>query len=423
MTRLYCANIVYAPACGEVVALEHHYIAVENGKVAGLYKDKPNEFKNLPIIDFGNQIMIPGFCDIHLHAGQFPNDGIGYNGQLMEWIQNYAYDVEQSMSQLDYARICYQKLIESLWKYGITRSVILGTHQRQTNELLFQLLEQSKLGAWTGKSVCDRSSTGNADETTETAISDLLYFCNTYGNKSDLVRFILSATYVPGCTPGSMELMGILAKLYNLPVSSHLCENNDEIELVKSLHPDYPNYASVYKGFHLWGETKTVMAHCIHTTEEEKELLEDPNIWVAHCPHSNLNLSSGIMPLREYLDRKLQVGLGSDIAAGHTLNMMSTMTAAIQCSKMYWLTHPDKKPITTKEAFYLATRGGGSLFGNIGSFEVGFEFDALIIDEYNLYHSPNLSLWERVEQFIYLGDDRNIVKRYISGNEVLKPVF
>lgn len=423
MIQIYRANIVYAPACGEIAALEHHYIAVEKGKVLGIYQDLPCIYENLPVINFGNQILIPGFNDIHLHAGQFPINGIGYDGQLFDWIENYASEAEHNMSQLDYANISYQKLIQSLWKYGITRSVILGTHQRETNELLFHLLEESGLGAWTGKSVCDRSSSGAADETTDTAISDMLYFCDVYSDKSDLVRYVLSATYVPGCSSVSMQMMAKLAKRYNLPVSSHLDENQDEVALVRSLYPESPDYASVYNEFHLWGDTKTVMAHCIHTTEHEKQLLENPNVWVAHCPHSNLNLSSGIMPLREYLDRNIHVGLGSDISAGHTLNMMSNMTAAIQCSKMYWLNHPDKNPLTAKESFYLATSGGGSLFGNVGSFENGFEFDALLIDDSNLYHSPTLSLWERVEQFIYLGDDRNIMKRFISGTQVLEPVF
>ncbi|MGL4913843.1 MAG: guanine deaminase, partial [Romboutsia sp.] len=66
-------------------------------------------------------------------------------------------------------------------------------------------------------------------------------------------------------------------------------------------------------------------------------------------------------------------------------------------------------------AFYIATKGGGSFFGNIGSFEKDYEFDALIIDDSDL-NFDNYSLLERLEKFVYLGDDRQIYHRYVSGS-------
>ena len=73
--------------------------------------------------------------------------------------------------------------------------------------------------------------------------------------------------------------------------------------------------------------------------------------------------------------------------------------------------------LSTSEAFYLATKGGGKFFGNVGSFEKDYEFDALVIDDSNL-SNLNLSLEERVQKFINIGDDRNIAKVYVSGNEL-----
>ena len=65
-------------------------------------------------------------------------------------------------------------------------------------------------------------------------------------------------------------------------------------------------------------DVKTVMAHCVWSTDEEVELMRRNGVFVAHCPASNMNLTSGIAPIRRYLDRGLRVGLGSDVAGGHS---------------------------------------------------------------------------------------------------------
>lgn len=164
------------------------------------------------------------------------------------------------------------------------------------------------------------------------------------------------------------------------------------------------------------------MGHCVYNNIDEMHLMAENQVFVAHCPYSNFNLSSGMMKAREYLDMNIPIGLGSDISGGHSLNMTSVMIAAIKMSKMVWL-DSDKElaPLTLSEAFYLATKGGGSLFGKVGSFEPGYDFDALIIDDSSLTFGSKLSLNERLQKFIYIGDDRNILERYISGNEVKEP--
>ena len=68
----------------------------------------------------------------------------------------------------------------------------------------------------------------------------------------------------------------------------------------------------------------------------------------------------------------------------------------------------------------MATKCGGSFFGRVGSFEPGYEFDALVIDDSNLNHD-NYTLLERLERYIYLGDDRQITHRFCRGREVKEP--
>ena len=109
------------------------------------------------------------------------------------------------------------------------------------------------------------------------------------------------------------------------------------LELVKQLMPETEFYGDGYDHHGLFGgEARTVMAHCVYSTDEEVERIRKNGVWVAHCPNSNMNLASGIAPIRRYLEAGIRVGLGSDVAGGQTESMFRAITDAIQVSKLLW---------------------------------------------------------------------------------------
>ena len=149
-------------------------------------------------------------------------------------------------------------------------------------------------------------------------------------------------------------------------------------------------------------------------------MMREKGVYVAHCPQSNINLSSGIAPIRRYLEEGIPVGLGSDIAGGANLSMFRHMADAIGVSKLYWrLVDQEKKPLTMEEVFYLATKGGGSFFGKAGSFEKGYELDALVMDDHDIRTTRDLNTKERLERYIYLaGEGGRIIGKYVAGVKI-----
>jgi guanine deaminase len=161
------------------------------------------------------------------------------------------------------------------------------------------------------------------------------------------------------------------------------------------------------------------MAHCVWSNDAELALIKKNGVWVAHCPQSNENLASGIAPVRKMLRRGLHVGLGSDVAAGCHTSMFRAMADAVRMSKLYWR-YVDKNdaPLTLPEAFSLATLGGGSFFGKCGSFDNGYEFDAVVIDDTSLAAPFALSIPDRLERAVYLSDEGNIAAKYVRGHKI-----
>lgn len=414
-------DIIFTPKSSSFVSYEDSYLVVENGKVVGIFKDLKEKYKDYPLKDYTGKMIIPGFVDLHLHAPQYPNIGLGLDKELLPWLETYTFPEESKYEDLEYADKVYSKFIETLWEVGTTRSVVFSSIHKESTKLLMDKFIESGLGAYVGKVNMDRNSPAELTENTESSILETEEIIIKYKDRSKLVKPIITPRFVPSCSKELMKGLGDLAINYGVPVQSHLSENPSEIEWVLELHPEHPNYASVYNEYNLFGQTNTVMAHCIYNTEEEIQLMRENAVFAAHCPYSNYNLSSGIMPVRRFLDKKVPVGLGSDIAGGDVLSIAKVMVGAIQASKMKWReTNGGLKPLSSSEAFFLGTKGGGSFFGRVGSFEEGYEFDALVIDDSNL-SLEKLPLENRVQKFMYTGDSRNILVRFVRGLEVSRP--
>lgn len=415
-------NIIFTKELGKYTIFENGCIVVDGKHVKGVYKELPEKFNKLKVLNYGHALIIPGFVDIHSHAPQFQNLGLGLDKELMPWLDSYTFPEEKKYSDSGYAKKVYSAFIRSLWKYGTTRSCIFATIHKDTTKLLMDLFAESGLGAYVGKVNMNRNGPEYLLETTEASIDNTKEILEEYVDKNDLVKPIITPRFVPTCSLELLKSLGELSKKYNVPVQSHLSENLSEISFVRKLHPKLKNYAGVYDEAGLFGDRPTIMAHCIWLEEDEIELMVRKKVFVAHCPNSNSNLSSGIAPIRKFLEKGLNIGLATDVSGGHSVSMMNTIVSSAQMSKLKWLeSNKTDKPLTTPELFYLATKGGGEFFGKVGSFEEGYEFDALIIDDSNLSIFKPLSIEERLEKFIYTGDDRNIKERFVAGKKIGEP--
>ena len=205
-----------------------------------------------------------------------------------------------------------------------------------------------------------------------------------------------------------------------MPVQSHLSENISEIQWVHELCPDTACYGDAYARYGMFGgRYPSIMAHCVHCPENELDMIKNNGVYIAHCPQSNTNLSSGMAPVRKFLDMGLNVGLGSDVAGGYTTSILRAMADAIGVSKLYWRTvDASAKPLCLEEVFYLGTKGGGAFFGKVGSFEKDYEFDAVVIDDSQYHKCIDLSVKQRLERAIYLSDDRHICAKYVQGRQL-----
>ena len=417
--KIYKAHILYTKEPGRFEVMENGYVAVDaDGRVSGVAADLAAiDSEGAEVTDFGDRLLIPAMNDLHVHAPQYRNQGLAMDLELLPWLQNYTFPEEMKYADAGYTERMYRRFVHDLWRFGTMRSCVFATIHTESTRLLMRLFQEAGMGALVGKVAMNRNCPEGLTESVEETVQG---YDSLMAECTSLVRPIITPRFVPTCTPEMLRACGQLAEKYQLPVQSHLSENRDEIAWVAELEPESSCYGDAYDRYGLFGQTPTVMAHCVWTDGEELELMKRRGVMVAHCPTSNFNVASGMAPIRRFLDEGLRVGLGSDISGGHDLNIFRMMVYAIQVSKMHYQQNHERKFLTLSEAFWLATKSGGSFFGRVGSFEPGYEFDALVIDDSDLNHD-NYSLLERLERYIYLGDDRQIEYRFCRGKAITEP--
>lgn len=415
-------DIAFSTEQNTIQTLHNGYLVCENGICAGVYSELPKEFQKYEMIDRSDKLIIPGLTDLHVHAPQYTFRGIGMDKELLEWLNEYTFPEEAKFADLEYAKGAYHYFTEDLRRCFTSRAVIFATiHNESTKELMDQL-DASGLVTYVGRVNMDRNG-GELlqEENAEVSLKDTIRFLDEIQGKYKNTFPIITPRFIPSCSDDLMQNLGELAKKRMLRIQSHLSENQSEIAWVKELVPQSSCYANAYELFDAIGspECPAIMAHCVYSDDLEMEIMKKHGTYIAHCPESNLNLSSGIAPVRKFLEAGIPVGLGTDVAAGSSMNMLKCMLSALQVSKMYYrLVDTNVKALSFEEVFYLATMGGGSFFGKVGTFMDEYEFDAVVIDDSKMQSMRKMSVRERIERMVYNDSDCVITDKFVKGKQI-----
>lgn len=478
--QLFYGSFIYPKTLTELEYLNNTAIAVDqNGTIVAIERDcdlaqvtstlfprlgwSPDSVTITSSSTSHNQFFFPGFIDTHLHAPQYPNVGIFGKSTLLDWLETYTFPLEASLSDPAKARTVYNRVIRKTLSHGTTCAAYYATKDVTTSNLLADLCLRAGQRALVGRVCMDQLSpdyyrdASAADSVASTRES--IAYIQSIDPSGDIVRPIITPRFAPSCSAPLMRDLGKLAAETGLHVQTHISENEGEIDLVRELFPAEKigakgdTYTHVYDTFGLLTD-KTILAHGVHLSEEEVEIIKARGSKVSHCPCSNSAITSGAARVRWLLERGVEVGLGTDMSGGYSPSVLEAARQAALVSRHVAMgCSPDPKKnkdgidrerakLTVEEVLYLATKGGAELVGmkgKVGGFEVGMEWDAQLIGlgkdvadgEYEVggegedeEEEGNVDVfgWEswpdRVAKWVYNGDDRNTRKVWVKGRLV-----
>ena len=415
--ELYHGDILYSESSKKLKIFENSYIAVENGKVEGVYTSLPEKFAGADVIDHGRGLIIPAFSDLHVHASQFIQRGIGMDLLLNDWLNTYTFPQESHFAEEEYAEPIYEAYVSDMIRHGTFHASIFTTIHRSSTDILYKKLEEKGLWALVGKVNMDFQSPSYLCETTEGSLRETEIFLDEHSNSST-VKPILTPRFAPTCSRELLWGLGKLGKKYRTGVQTHIVESRWEAAESRRLFPDCRSDSNIYEEAGLLGNGPSIFAHFIFPTEDDIRVMNEYGCFAVHCPEATNNVIAGIMGVHKLQEQGIHIALGSDIGAGVKNGIYRQCAAAIKLSKLKEFYEPEEaKTIDITNAFFLATKAGGSVFGKIGTFEPGYIFNALVIDGIEDENHP-MSPEQRLERFCYAGDDRNIVSRYLNGKPI-----
>jgi guanine deaminase len=381
-------------------AYDDGYLAIDDaGRIAGVgeWNDRPAEGE---IVELGRDALIaPGFVDTHLHAPQLEMIG-SYGGDLLAWLNRYTFPTEGKFSDPDHALAVAKIFYDELLRNGTLCALIFSTIHYDATDIFFAEAERRGFRGIIGKTMMDRNAPDFLTETADDSYAQSRALLTKW-HRRGLLRYAITPRFAPTST-------------------THISENKNEVLWVQQLF-SFPEYADVYDHYGLLDD-RTVLAHGVHLTEEELDLLSRRGSRISHCPNSNLFLGSGLFRLHHVLNAGVIVGLGSDIGAGTTPSMFNAMADAYKVQQVQGVS------LSPFHLWYLATLGGAkalSLDGEIGSIEAGKSADFLVLD---LHATPLISmrsdrassLEDLLAGLIFMGDDRVVKSSWIGGREVSK---
>lgn len=405
----------------DVEYFEDGYLVTRNDKIVDLGKTEhlKNKYPNAQHHDYTGNLIVPGLIDSHLH---FPQTEMlaCYGEQLLEWLENYTFPTEQKFVDRDYASRISDIFIRQLFRNGTTSAMVYSSVHKQATNALFETAHENNMLIVAGKVCMDRNCPEVLRDTPYSAQRESADLIDKWHGKGRQ-HYAITPRFAPTSSPQQMQALGELAQQYpDVFIQTHLSENKNEIEWVKSLYPGFDHYLDVYDHFGMV-RARSFFGHCLHLDEHEWKLMASTGASIAFCPTSNLFLGSGLFDLNTAQNHNVHLSLATDVGAGTSFNMLRTMGEAYKVCQL------QNAKLSPLYGLYLMTQGSAVAMGlehKIGNLNINTDADFVVLnphfDEITELRLANRSQTPQDSIFALsmLGDDRATAATWVAGNLV-----
>lgn len=355
-------------------------------------------------IDARDSLAVPGFIDLHAHLSQFRIKG-QYRDALLPWLEEFVFPEEQLSFSYDYAYGLAEDFYRALLRAGTTTAVIYTAPYKTACKAAFDAAIQQNFRAFIGMTLMNQNCPDTLKSTTAQIKNDCEKLIKKYHRPDADLQFIFTPRFAPTCSMDLLQWVGKFAQRNNLWIQTHLSENQAEIDWVKELF-GLNSYTEVYDKAGILTD-KTILAHCIHLSEQEIKRIKSSGSKIAHCPDSNFFLRSGQFSAHDIRKHSIPYGLGSDVGAGTSHKMLYH-------AKMYNYRQLNTM-ISPADAFYRITLGAARILGidkKIGSLATGKDADLLLMKLPDTKKALNDDI---LSQLIFTGHEWWIYRVYSKG--------
>lgn len=328
------------------------------------------------VVELRDGILLPGFVDTHVHYPQIRAIG-GLGRPLLDWLEHSALPEEARLQDSTYASQVADEFVHGMTEAGTTAALVFGSHFATAVDALFRSAERSGMRVTSGLVVSDRLLREDLLTTPERAYDESVSLAARWQGHERL-RYAVTPRFSYSCSADLLEACGAAYKdIDDAWCTSHVNENRTEVAEVARLF-DGSSYVGTYQDHGLL-DAHTVLAHNVHPTDAELDILSASRAAVAHCPTSNASLGSGMFPLADHLQHGVRVAMGTDVGGGTGFSLLKE---GLQAYFLQSLLGSQGVPLTPAHLLHLITAAGADALGlrdQVGDLSVGKHFDAVFV--------------------------------------------
>lgn len=367
-------------------------IIIEDGLIKEICKNTPDVTGFDEVIDGTGMYCYPGLINTHHHLYQIFSRNIPdvQNMELFPWLK-YLYEIWKNLDT-EVIRLSSLTAMGELMKYGCT--TCFDHHYvfpHGSGDLLgaqFGAADELGIRMYASRGSMDLSvkdgglPPDSVVQTTDEILKDSRDAIERFHDDSygAMHRVALAPCSPFSVTEDLLRESAVLARAYKVRLHTHLCETIDEENFMLEREGIRPLAYMERVG---WIGDDVWYAHGIHFNDDELKLLSDTGTGVAHCPISNMKLSSGIARISEMKNLGVRVGLAVDGSASNDgSSLMEEMRVAFLLQRLKY----SNDATTAYDILKIATRGSASILGrdDIGQIAEGKCADMFMIDSRRL---------------------------------------
>jgi 5-methylthioadenosine/S-adenosylhomocysteine deaminase len=355
----------------------------------------------------GNAVM-PGLIDCHMHETLLR--GLIEDLPLKRWLEEVCFPKDRAFQPHHVKAAAYMNQLEMI-RGGVTTFVDIF---RFPGEAAVVAELSGLRGIFCPQVIDDPPGAG------ETLDSNLV-FIEQWKDRLPGRIYTWFGPHAPySCNKKTYQKMAELAEKYDVGIHTHLAETQDEIDLFRGRYSKTPVEYLDEIGLL---SPRLLVAHGVHLSKRDINLLADHDVAVVYNPSSNMKLASGVARVPELLDAGVRVGLGTDSnLSNNNLDMFEEMRLGAMLQK---LSRGEAEALPCDQILRMATNLAAECLGlgdRIGSLEVGKRADIILVD----LHTPHM--WPIVpeprsnviEQLVYSASAGDVLTTIVDGSVLMK---
>ncbi|WP_110932529.1 amidohydrolase [Paenibacillus bouchesdurhonensis] len=382
------------------------FMLVEDDLITYIGPERPDHCEDAEVLDGKGLLFLPGLINTHGHAAMSLLRGYGDDMVLQKWLQEKMWPMEAKFTGSDVYWGTALSVLEMI-KGGTTTFLDMYDHMDQ----VAQVTEQSGI-----RGVLMRGAIGLCPpDVQKQKLDEAVAFArNWHGKANGRITTMLSPHAPYTCPPDYIEQFVQAAHELDLPMHTHMSETQAEVEQNVADYGARPVEHLLKLGMF---SRPTLLAHGVHLTDEEIEVLAAHKVAISHNPGSNLKLASGVARVPELLKAGVTVSLGTDGAASNNnLDMLEEIRLAALIHKGV---SGDPTAVPALEALRMGTEyGAQSLFlNNTGRLAAGMKADFIALNTEQAHFIPRT---DYVSHVVYSAGPKDVEHVWVDGKQIVK---